>query len=50
MRKSEAVMKFVRWVVAVAAAVVMLAAASGTAAGDPPAMTHNSILPEMTHN
>jgi hypothetical protein len=30
--------------------VVMVVGVAGTAAADPPGMTHNTIVPEMTHN
>jgi hypothetical protein len=43
-------MRIARIVVAVAASVVMLVTAGATAAADPPGMTHNSIVPQMTHN
>lgn len=43
-------MRVARIVVAVVASVIMAFAVSGTAAADDPGMTHNSILPEMTHN
>ncbi len=43
-------MRIARMAVALAAAVVMAFAVGGTAAADPPGMTHNSIVPEMTHN
>jgi len=43
-------MKVARIVVALVASMVMALAVGGTAAADPPDMTHNSIVPEMTHN
>lgn len=43
-------MRVARIVVAVLASVVMALAVSGTAAADDPDMTHNSIVPNMTHN
>jgi hypothetical protein len=43
--------KVARIVVAFVASVVMVVGvAAGTAAADPPEMTHNTIVPEMTHN
>jgi hypothetical protein len=42
--------KTARIVVALVASVVMVVGVAGTAAADPPEMTHNTIVPEMTHN
>jgi hypothetical protein len=43
-------MRVARIVVAIVTSAVMALAVGGTAAADPPDMTHNSILPDMTHN
>jgi len=50
MRKLGGTMKVARIVVSVVASLVMALAVVGTAAADPPDMTHNSMVPEMTHN
>lgn len=43
-------MKLTRIVVAIVASVIMAVGVAGTASADPPGMTHNTIVPDMTHN
>ncbi|HEX6351552.1 hypothetical protein [Actinophytocola sp.] len=43
-------MRVARIVVALVASVVMTLAVGATASADPPGMTHNGIVPDMTHN
>jgi hypothetical protein len=43
-------MRIARIAIALAASVVLALAVGGPASADPPGMTHNSIVPEMTHN
>jgi C4-dicarboxylate transporter len=46
----EAKMRVARIVVAIVATVVAALAVVGTASADPPAMTYNSGVPDMTYN
>lgn len=43
-------MKVARIVVALVTSLIVAVGVGGTAAADPPGMTHNSIVPNMTHN
>ncbi|MFL6119700.1 hypothetical protein [Actinophytocola sp.] len=43
-------MNVARIVVALVASVIMAVGVAGTASADPPGMTHNTIVPDMTHN
>lgn len=43
-------MRITRMVTALVFSVLVLLGAAGTAAADPPGMTHNSVTPGMTHN
>lgn len=43
-------MRIGRIVTALVASALLVFAAAGAAAADPPGMTHNSVTPDMTHN
>lgn len=49
-RKSEAKMRVARIAIALVATLVAALAVVGTASADPPGMTYNSSVPDMTYN